>query len=97
MGMELECPCNNDLLLLWEAQAFSWTLSAVLYSSPSEYLHSSQPQSNLPSLRLSTQPLLIGRDRKELWYLRSECNNRCSEGKWREFTTEIIVNQHFPD
>lgn len=58
MGMELECPCNNDLLHLWETQAFSWTLSAVLYSSPSEYLHSSQPQSNLPSLRLSTQPLL---------------------------------------
>lgn len=36
-------------------------------------------------------------DREELWHLRRKCNNRCSEGKWRELTTEIIVNQHFPD
>lgn len=34
---------------------------------------------------------------EELWHLRRECNNRCSEAKWREFTTEIIANQHFPD
>lgn len=42
---ELECPSNNDLLPLWDAQSFLWSPSAVAVAF-SWYTHSSQTLSS---------------------------------------------------
>ena len=56
--MEVKGPHNNDLLPLWETQAFSWTLLAVSsWQSNSVLSLGSDPH----SMNLSTQaPLVVG-------------------------------------
>ena len=66
--VELELPCDNDLLPPWEAQVFLWTPSAVSYSPLRLSSWQSLPVlslgSDLQSLSLTSQPLPALEDRQ---------------------------------